>query len=205
VEHIHNHSLSRRLRGEIYIPYTQTAREHLSFAIRTRMDPTALASTIRQELHKRDKDLAISKIRPMTTYVERATAPMRFTAVLAGIFAGLALLLAAIGIYGVISYSVSRRMHEMGVRMALGANASDVLRLVMREGLALTGAGILLGVAGALLVSRALQSLIYGISATDPITYAIAISVITAAALLGCWRPAAKAASANPVDALKMW
>ena len=204
VEHVHNHSLSKRLRPEVYIPFTQTPREHLSFAVRTRMDPAMLAATIRQELHKRDKDLALSKVRPMTTYIEQASAPVRFTAVLAGIFAALALLLAAIGIYGVISYSVSRRMHEMGVRMALGATSSDVLRLVMREGLALTAAGMALGTVVALFVSRALESLIYGISAVDPVSYAIAVPVIALAAMLGCWRPAAKAASANPVDALKM-
>ncbi len=203
VEHVRNHSLSKRLRGEVYIPFTQTPREHLAFAVRTRMDPAALAVTIRQELHTRDKELALSNVRPMTTYVSRATAPARFTAVLAGIFAGLALLLAAIGIYGVISYSVSRRMHEMGVRMALGATSADVLRLVMREGLMLTAAGAILGVAGALAVSRALDSLIYGISATDPVTYAVAAVVISSAAMLGCWRPAAKAASANPVDSLR--
>jgi putative ABC transport system permease protein len=205
VEHVHNHSLSKRLRAEVYIPFTQTPREHMTFAVRTRMDPSALAGTIRQELQKRDKDLALSKLRPMTTYVERASAPVRFTAVLAGIFAALALLLAAIGIYGVISYSVSRRMHEMGVRMALGATSSDVLRLVMREGLILTAAGMLLGTVGALFVSRALESLIYGISAVDPVSYAIAVPVIALAAVLGCWRPAAKAAAANPVDALRMW
>jgi|CZKS01.1.fsa_nt_gi putative ABC transport system permease protein len=205
VEHVHNHSLSKRLRAEVYIPFTQTPREHMTFAVRTRMDPSALAGTIRQELQKRDKDLALSKLRPMTTYLEHASAPVRFTAVLAGIFAALALLLAAIGIYGVISYSVSRRMHEMGVRMALGATSSDVLRLVMREGLVLTAAGMLLGTVGALFVSRALESLIYGISAVDPVSYAIAVPVIALAAMLGCWRPAAKAASANPVDALRMW
>jgi len=205
VEHVRNHSLSKKLRGEIYIPYEQSVREHMSYAVRTRVEPTALADTIRRELHKRDKDLALSKVRPMTTYIDHATAPARFTAVLAGIFAALALLLAAIGIYGVISYSVSRRMHEMGVRMALGATSSDVLRLVMREGIALTSIGIALGVAGALLVSRALEGLIYGISWLDPVSYGIAIAVITAAAVLGCWRPATKAASANPVDALKMW
>ncbi len=203
VEHIRNHSLSKKLRPEIYIPYEQTAREHLSFAVRTRVEPLALAETIRQELRRRDKDLALSKVRPMTSYIERATAPMRFNAVLSGIFAGLALLLAAIGIYGVISYSVSRRMHEMGVRMALGASSSDVLRLVMREGLTLTGFGMLLGAAGALLASRALHSLIYGISAIDPATYGVATAVIAMAALLGCWRPASKAASANPVDAIR--
>ncbi|HYL77998.1 MAG TPA: ABC transporter permease [Bryobacteraceae bacterium] len=203
VEHIRNHSLSRKLRGEIYIPFEQTPREHLSFAVRTRMEPLALVEAIRRELHKSDKDLALSKVRPMTNYIERATAPVRFTAVLAGIFAGLALLLAAVGIYGVVSYSISRRMHEMGVRMALGASASDVVRLVMGEGLLLTASGLVLGVAGALIVSRYMHSLIYGISAIDPITYAVAIIVIPSAAILGCWRPASKAASANPVDAIR--
>lgn len=203
VEHIRNHSLSKQLRAEIYIPFTQTPREHLSFAIRTHMEPAGLTDTIRRELYNRDKDLAISNVHPMINYVDRATAPARFTAVLAGVFAGLALLLAAVGIYGVVSYSISRRMHEMGVRMALGASASDVVRLVMGEGLVLTASGLVLGVVGALLVSRYVHSLIYGISAIDPVTYAIAITVIPAAAILGCWRPASKAASANPVDAIR--
>lgn len=203
VEHIRNHSLSKKLRPEIYIPYTQTTRDHLSFAVRTRVDPISIAATIRGELHKRNPNLAMAKVRPMSNYVEHAAAPIRFTAVLAGIFAGLALLLAAVGIYGVISYSVSRRMHEMGVRMALGATSADVLRLVMKEGLALTAGGVLLGVIGALAVSRALQSLIYGISAVDPVSYAVAIPVIALAAIFGCWRPAQRAASANPVDALR--
>jgi len=92
----------------------------------------------------------------------------------------------------------------MGVRMALGATSSDVLRLVMREGLLLTGVGMALGTIGALFVSRALESLIYGIPAVDPVSYAIAVPVIAVAAVLGCWRPAAKAASASPVDALRM-
>jgi len=203
VEHIRNHSLSKKLRGEIYIPFTQTPREHLSFAVRTRMEPGGLADTIRRELRKRDKDLALSNVRPMTAYVDRAAAPARFTAVLAGIFAGLALLLAAVGIYGVVSYSISRRMHEMGVRMALGASSSYVLRLVMGEGLVLTGVGVVLGIGGALIVSRYMQSLTYGISPIDPLTYAIAITVIPAAAILGCWRPASKAAAANPLDAIR--
>lgn len=96
VEHIRNHSLSKKVRGEIYIPFSQTPREHLTFAVRTRVEPSALADTIRRELHRQDKDLALANVRPMTSYVDRALAPVRFTAVLAGIFAGLALLLAAI-------------------------------------------------------------------------------------------------------------
>jgi len=123
--------------------------------------------------------------------------------VLAGCFAGLALLLAAVGIYGVVSYSISRRMPEMGVRMALGASSGDVLRLVMREGLVLTAVGLILGLGGALAISQYMSSLIYGISAVDPVTYIAALAVIPAAAMLGCWRPASRAASANPVDALR--
>jgi putative ABC transport system permease protein len=203
VEHIRNHSLSQERRGEIYIPLEQSPREHLSFAVRTHIEPLALVDTIRQELHKRDQGLALSKVRPMTMYVERATAPARFTAVLAGAFAGLALLLAAVGIYGVISYSVSRRMHEMGVRMALGASFSDVLRLVMGEGLVLTLGGMLLGAIAAFAGARYLRALIYGISYTDPLTYGVAAIVIAAAALIGCWWPASRAASANPVDAIR--
>lgn len=203
VEHVRNHSLSKTLRGEIYIPFTQTPREHLGFAVRTSVEPASLAETIRRLLHKLDKDLAFSNVRPMTSYVDGATAPMRFIAVLAGVFAGLALLLAAIGIYGVISYSISRRSHEMGVRMALGARPSDLVRLVMSEGLVMTVAGLAVGAAGAFMMGRYLQSLLYGVSGLDPVTYGIAIAVIPAAAVLGCLRPAVKAAAANPVDALR--
>jgi putative ABC transport system permease protein len=203
VEHVQNHSLVQKLRPDIYIPFEQSPRNHLAFAVRTRVDPLSLAPVIRQELQKRDRDLAMSKVRPMAAYVEQAKAPVSFTAVLAGIFAGLALMLAAVGIYGVIYYSVSRRMNEMGVRMALGANGGDIVRLVMREGLMLTALGLALGIAVSLVVSNYLRSLVFGISERDPLTYAVAIVVILVAAVLGCWRPAIRAAAANPVDAMR--
>jgi len=204
VEHVRAHSLAKKVRPEVYIPFEQSPRSPLAYAVRTRVDPLTLAGPIRELLRQRDRNIAISKIRPMTTYIERAKAPANFTAVLAGIFGGLALLLAAVGIYGVVYYSVSRRMHEMGVRMALGASARDVKRLVLREGFMMTAAGMILGIAGALAVSRELQDLIYGIKPIDPLTYAAAIIVIPLAALIGCWRPASKAAAANPVDAIRM-
>jgi predicted permease len=203
VEHVRNHSLSRQVRPEIYIPFEQSPRTHLSFVVRTVRDPLALAGDIRRELRKRDPQLALSKLRPMTNYVERATAPASFTARLSVIFAVLALLLASIGIYGVIYYSVTQRTHEMGVRMALGATAADIVRLVMREGLWLTVAGMLLGLAGSVALSHYLQTLVYGISALDPLTYAVTIVVVPAAAIAGCWRPAAKAAQSNPIDAIR--
>ncbi len=203
VEHVSNHSLSKQLRGEIYFPYEQSPREHLAFAIRTRVDPLSLSGTVREMLRRRDPKMSLSKMRLMTAYVDAAKAPAAFTAVLATIFAALALVLAAIGIYGVIYYSVSRRMHEMGVRMALGASGRDVVWMVLREGLAFTAIGMVLGVVGAIGASRALAGLIYGIPLSDPLTYGFALAVIPITALLACWRPAAKASSANPADVLR--
>jgi putative ABC transport system permease protein len=154
-------------------------------------------------LYKLQPHAAMGNIRPMREYVEQAQAPVALTAMLAGVFGALALALAAIGIYGVTDYAVSRRMPEMGVRMALGATGSNILRMVMREGLLLTVAGMILGIAGALAVSHQLQSFVFGISATDPLTYALAVVVIPSAAMLACWRPAARAAAANPVDTIR--
>jgi len=204
VEHVRNHSLSRQVRPEIYLPFEQSPRSHLSFVVRTSVPPLALAGAIRRELFSRAPSLALSKLRPMTNYVERATAPASFTALLAAVFAALALVLAAIGIYGVIYYSVARRTHEMGVRMALGATPSDVMRQVMREGLGLTAGGMLLGLAGSLALSHYLRTLVYGISPLDPLTYAVTIAAVAAAAIAGCWRPAAKAAQSNPMDAIRV-
>ena len=203
VEHIRNHSLSKEVRGEIYFPFDQSPRSHLSIVMRAQTDPMGLASMVRNLLRERDRSLALAKVRPMTAYIERAEAPATLTALLAAVFAVLALLLAAVGIYGVVYYSVSRRMKEMGVRMALGARRADVLRLVMREGLALAAIGILLGIAGAILVARQLHGLLYGISDADPLTYGMALIALPAAALAGCWRPAWKAAAANPIDAIR--
>ncbi|MCU1236063.1 MAG: permease, partial [Candidatus Solibacter sp.] len=203
VEHMRNHSFAKQLRGEIYVPFEQSPRSPLSYVLRASVPPLSLAPAIRQMLRRRDPTLAIAKLQPMTTYVEREISPVSFTAVLAGIFGALALLLAALGIYGVLHYQVSRRMHEMGIRMALGASGRDVLRLVMREGLVLTFVGLALGIAGALLAGRWLGALVYGVSTRDPLTYAIAAVLLPAAALMGCWRPARRAARANPVDAIR--
>jgi putative ABC transport system permease protein len=203
VEHVRNHSLSKQLRPEIYFPYEQSPRSPLAFAVRLTGDPLALAPAIRKELARRNPDLAISNVQAMTGYVESARAPANFTAVLAAIFAALALLLAAVGIYGVISYSVSRRSRELGVRMALGASSWDVMRMVQREGLTLMAVGLILGIAAALAASRWLEGLLYGVSAVDPLTYAVAFGAVAAATLIGCWRPAAKAARTNPMDAIR--
>jgi putative ABC transport system permease protein len=204
VEHVRGHSLSKVVRPEIYIPFEQSPRSPMNYAVRTRGDAAALAGPIRELLRQRDRNIAIAKVRLMSNYVDRAKAPATLTATLAGIFGALALILAAIGIYGVIYYSVSRRMHEMGVRKALGASGRDVMRLILKEGLGLTAVGMILGVAGAIAASRELTGLIYGIQTVDPVTYMGAILMIAFAALAGCWLPASKAADANPIDAIRV-
>jgi predicted permease len=203
VEHIHNHSLTRAVRGQIYMPFEQSPRGPLTFVLRTSVPPLSLAPTVRQLLRERSRTAAMAKVRPMTDYVAREVAPAGFTAVLAGVFAAVALLLAATGIYGVLNYRVSRRLPEMGIRMAVGASTRDVLRLVLREGLGLAAAGVLLGSAGALLAGRWLGSLLFGVGPRDPLSYGLALLLLPAAALAGCWRPAVRAAAANPADMIR--
>jgi ABC-type antimicrobial peptide transport system permease subunit len=147
--------------------------------------------------------MAMDKVRPMTEYVDREIAPAGFIAVLAAVFGSLALLLAATGIYGVLNYQVSRSLPEMGIRMALGASPGNVLGLILREAAALAGAGVALGVAAAVLAARSLSSLLFGVSAIDPFSYVLALLLLPAAAILGCWRPAWRAASANPAETIR--
>jgi putative ABC transport system permease protein len=204
VEHIRAHELSKKLRPEIFLPFEQSARTPMVFAVQSSVDPLSLTAPIREMLRKAAPAIPLSKVRPMTAYLESAKAPVSFTALLAGIFGALALLLAGVGIYGVVQYSVSSRMHEMGVRMALGARGSDIKRLVLKEGLILTTIGTMLGVGAAFALSREVAGLTYGIKPVDPVSYGAAIVVIFAASLTGCWRPASKAATANPLDTIRL-
>ncbi|HEY3936662.1 MAG TPA: ABC transporter permease, partial [Bryobacteraceae bacterium] len=189
IQHLYNHSLAKAVRGQIYMPFEQSPRSPLTFVLRTRVPPLSLAPPIRRMLHDTTPFAAMAKIRPMTEYVAREIAPSGFTAVLAAIFAGLALLLAVTGIYGVLNYQISQRMPEMGIRMALGASAREVVRLVFKETLVLVGTGLLLGAAGALLVARWLAAFLYGVSPRDPMSFALALLLLPAAAFLGSLLP----------------
>jgi predicted lysophospholipase L1 biosynthesis ABC-type transport system permease subunit len=203
VEHLHNHSLTREVRGQIYMPFEQSARSPVTFVVRAQVPPLSLVPAIRQKLHARSKTAALAKVRPMTAYVAREISPLSFTAVLAAVFAALALLLAATGIYGVLNYQVSRRRPEMGIRMALGARARDVQGLVLRQGLGLAAAGVAIGLVGALIAARWLGALVYGVSARDPVSYGAGLLLLPAAVLLGCWRPAWRAGSADPAEIIR--
>jgi hypothetical protein len=203
VEHLHNHSLTKQVRGQIYFPFEQSRRGPLTFVVRAGVGPLSLVPTIRTMLHDRSKGAAMAKVRPMSTYVSREISPVSFTAVLAAIFGGLALLLAATGVYGVFNYQVSQRRPEMGIRMALGAHAGDVLTMVLREVGTLAAAGVLIGAVAALVAARWLGTLLYGVGPFDPLSYGLALLFLPAAALLGGWRPAERVAVANPAELIR--
>jgi hypothetical protein len=203
VEHVHNHSLTQEVRPVLYLPFEQIRRSPLTFVLRTHVAPLSLVPAIRGMLRDRNQNGAMANIRPMTAYVKREIAPTGFTAVLGAVFGALALLLAVMGIYGVLNFQVSRRLPEMGIRMALGAGAREVLGLVLREGLGLAAAGVLLGAAIAFNLARWLGTLLYGVGPGDPLSYGLALLLLPGAALLGCWRPAWRASTANPAETIR--
>jgi len=203
VEHIKNHDLAKAGRGQIYIPYPQSARPHLSYVVKTRSDPSTLIAPIREELHGLDRDLAISKVRPLTEYVKRAIAPTGFTAVLSGLFGGLALMLATVGIYGVVSYSVNQRTHEIGIRTALGAQPRHVIKLVIGKGMLLAAIGVGLGLIVALALTQLMSGLLFGVSATDPATFVGVALLLVGVALLANYLPARRATKVDPMIALR--
>jgi len=171
--------------------------------IRTAMDPLRLAPSLRGAVHELDKELPVSEIGTLTGNIAHSTRERRFTAALVAGFAALALVLAAVGIYGLISYTVAGRTREIGVRMALGAGRTTILAMVLKRALLLAGAGVAIGVAGSLALTRLLGSLLFGVSATDPAVFAgVSLFLLAVAALAG-YLPARRAASVDPLIALR--
>lgn len=176
---------------------------NMSIAVLGSSDPALLADELRQAVRQIDPSLAVADLRAMDQIAGANVATPRFTLLLVALFAGLALTLAAIGMYGVISYSVSRRTHEFGMRMALGAKPWDVQRLVLRQGVRLALLGVAMGLAGALALSRVLWSLLYGVSAADPLTFASVTLIAIAITLVACYLPARRATAVDPMTALR--
>jgi len=176
---------------------------YITLVARAAGDPAAMASAMKEATWSFDRNLAISQVVTMDSVVSDANAQPRFEMMLLSIFAAVALVLAAVGIYGVISYSASRRTHEIGVRMSLGATRADVLLLVVRQGVWLAVAGSLAGVAGALLLSRLMAGLLYGVKPTDPVTFAAVAVGLGAVAMLACYIPARRAMRIDPMRALR--
>ena len=204
--------LSGRNQGVMYVPEAQVTDPltrlansviPLSWAIRTAGDPGTLTAAIRREFLAVDAQLSVSKVRGMEQVISESTARQNFNMLLLTIFASLALLLAAIGIYGLMSYAVEQRLQELGIRMALGAGGGDMLRLVVGQGMRLTIIGAVLGLAAAFGLTRLLASLLFGVKTTDPFTYAGVALVLSAVALLACAIPAIRASRIDPVIALR--
>ncbi len=177
----------------------------MTVVVRTVNDPAALSAAARREIWSIDKDQPIYSIRTMERVIAESEAVWlnRLFGMLFGVLAAVALVLAVVGVYGVISYSVSRRTHEIGIRMALGAQAGDVLRLVVGQGLILISIGVAIGLAGALAVTRVMASLLYGVSATDPVTFVTISLLLIVVALLASYIPARRAAKVDPMVSLR--
>jgi predicted permease len=174
-----------------------------ALVVRTSIEPMSLAASVRDVIWSIDKDQTVADIDTMEHIVSEAVARQRFSMLLLGLFAALALLLASVGIYGVMSYSVAQRTHEIGIRIALGARRADVLQMTVKQGLKLVGVGMILGLAAALLLTRLLASLLFGISATDPITFIGISLVLLAVAILANYIPALRATKVDPIIALR--
>ncbi|MDQ3686028.1 MAG: ABC transporter permease, partial [Acidobacteriota bacterium] len=188
---------------ETYVPFLQSPRAGMSIAVRTTSEPASLTAAVRQAVLEIDKDQPIYSVRTMEQILSESVASRRLSMTLFSLLAGLALLLATVGIYGVIAYTVSSRTHEIGVRVALGAQTGDVLRLILKQGLVLILSGVTVGILTAFLLSRVLASLIFEVSATDPATFVVVPLLLVAVALLACYIPARRATRVDPMVALR--
>jgi len=188
---------------ELYTPLTQRPAREMSFVLRGAGDPAQWAEMIRAEIRSVDPGQAIASLRTMDEVLSTSVARPRFNTLLLTLFAAMALILAMVGVYGVISYSVSHRTREIGIRMALGAQRREVMAMVVKEGLIYTATGLALGAAGALALTRVLVGLLYGISPTDPWTFALVPVLLSGAALLACYLPARRATRIDPIATLR--
>jgi len=203
VRHVKQYGLDQDGREQAYFPFTQEPQLSMVLLLRTKQDPLALSSAVQAQVQALDKDLPIYFVRTMEQVVAGSVAQSRFSLLLLAAFAGVALVLAAVGIYGVMAWSVSQRHHEIGIRMALGAQGTDVLRLMLRAGLTLTVAGVLIGLASAMALTRLMESLLFQVSVVDPAAYVLGTLLLGSVAMLACYIPARRATRVDPMVALR--
>ncbi len=187
----------------MYLHALQNFRSRMSIVVRTQRDPEQYAGAVRQAIWSLDKDQTITNVTTLESIVGRAVARPKLLAWLLGLFGIVGLTLGALGIFGVLAYAVNQRRQEIGVRVALGAQPRTVLGMIVGRGMTLAIAGVAIGVAGALLLTRSMQSVLYGIEPSDPWTFAQVIAVLLGAALLASWLPARRALRIDPVTALR--
>ena len=200
---VHHNSLIRPATPELYLPHQQNSWTWGNFLVRTTNDPSALTRSFEDAIRSTDKTIPVTRIRPLTEAISATTSQQRFYALLFGLFGATGLLLTVTGIYSVISYTVSHHTREIGIRMALGAQGRDVLKLVVGKGMALTAIGIALGLIGAFGITRVMQTLLFGVSATDWLTFATVAMLLAFVGLLATAIPARRATKVDPLVALR--
>jgi putative ABC transport system permease protein len=200
---VHHRNLWQAIDPECYVPYDQDAIGAMNIVVRAQGEPMNLLPSIREQVRALDTELPIYKARDMRDYIEASVAQRRFTSVLVSVFAAAGLLLATVGLFGLISYSVEQRRTEIGIRVAVGAERADIIGMVLRSGIGLALAGIVVGLAGTLALSSVLKSQLFGVTATDPLTFIGVALGLVAVATAACYIPAWRAANADPLVALR--
>ncbi|HWO02379.1 MAG TPA: ABC transporter permease [Blastocatellia bacterium] len=203
VRDVKHSAIDTEPKPEMYFPFTQVPTFFMTLVLRTTGSPLNLVAAARSEVLAVEKTQPISNVHTMEELLSNSVAQRRFNMLLLSIFAGVALLLAAVGIYGVMSYSVAQRTHELGVRMALGARTSDVLGLIVKQGMTLALIGVGIGLAAAFALTRIMASLLYGVSATDPMTFSVIALLLASIAFVACYLPARRATRVDPMVALR--
>jgi putative ABC transport system permease protein len=188
---------------EMYVPYSQNTSASMTLVARTLSDPAASVAAVRNEVHALDKEQPVYNIRTMKQLLDLAIAQRRLNMLMLGAFALVALLLAASGIFGLMAYTVAQRTHEIGIRMALGAQKRDILKLIFGQGMTLTITGLALGLSVAFGLTRVMASLLFGVSATDPLTFISIALLLAVVALIACYIPARRAMKVDPMIALR--
>ncbi len=189
--------------SQIYLAYAQHPHIFATLAVRTSSEAMSFSNAVRGAVWSVDKDQPVWKVRTLEWLLDRSLGPQRFLMLLLAVFSALALVLSAVGIYGVMSYAVSQRTREIGVRLALGAQPRDILRLVVKQGFVLAFIGIVIGLVTSLALTRLMKSLLFGVSATDPVTFAVIALLLASIALLACYVPARRATKVDPMTALR--
>src|SRR5208283_5402622 len=203
VSDVRQQGLDDRPEMQAYLPHAQFVGNGMTLVVRTSVDPGSFTAAVRNEIRAVDAGLPVFGIATMRQLISSSVAQRRFTLLLMGVFAAVALFMAAIGIYGVISYSVAQRRQEFGIRMALGAQRHEVFQLVLGEGFRLMLLGLAAGVAGAFALTRVLEHLLFQTNTRDPLTFALVTVTLCAAATIACWLPARRAVKVDPMTALR--
>jgi putative ABC transport system permease protein len=201
---VKQHELGQPVRPIVYVPYAHDPWPFFSLVVRTRMEPASAAGSVSAAIRAVDKDLPVYRVQTMQEVVARSLSSRRLRMFLLGGFAALALVLACVGIYGVMAYSVVQREHEIGIRMAMGAKKNDVLALIARQALVLALSGVAVGIALSLVTGRLLTSVLYGVGASDPVTLMASSVLLIAVAIGASLAPAIHAAKVDPMVALRV-